>query len=218
MKHVIERIIADKKILIQARQIYDYNEKPLEQYIDFLFEWNQKINLVSRNVSRETIREHIIHSLLPMPLKLLDSHSDWIDSGTGGGLPGIPLAICNMDKNWALNDNIRKKMRAVDDIILRLDLMNCRTIAKSISLVRIGQHTGIATKHAFKIPDLFRLLGKSPWKTILMWKGTEDAEKEIHECKQQFHFKMYEFDFGKEEAFYEGKGLVHIERNPPDPL
>lgn len=212
MKHRVLNIRVNKDLLQNARQIYQDHENKLEGYIDYLLEWNKKINLVSRNVSRETIREHIVHSLLPIPLNVLDAHSHWIDSGTGGGLPGIPLAICRTDLNWTLNDNIRKKIRAVDDIINHLGLDNCDTSAKSISLVGMGKSSGIVTKHAFKIPDLMRLLGDKSWSTILMWKGTEDAEKEIRECRQKCRFKIYEFDFGKDEVFFEGKGLVLIER------
>lgn len=212
MKHKFVKIRIEKTILKQAREIFQVNEKMLEQYIDLLLEWNGKINLVSRNVSRETVREHIIHSLLPIPLNFPDKHPEWIDAGTGGGLPGIPLAICRHDLKWILNDNIRKKMKAVDDIIYRLELDNCRTLAKSISLVNLNPNTGIVTKHAFKIPDLLRLLGKSSWETILIWKGTADAEKEIQHSGKQLNVTIYEFNFGEKEPFYEGKGLVLIER------
>ncbi len=212
MKHNIAKQTVKKDILHQARDIYQKNEEPLESYTNHLLEWNEKINLVSRNVSRETVREHITHSLLPIPLQLLKNHYKWIDSGTGGGLPGIPLAICNNETYWFLNDNVRKKMRAVDDIISSLSLKNASTLAKSISLVDLQKSTGIATKHAFKIPDLLKLLGNKPWKTILMWKGAEDAEEEIRRNRKKLKYTLFEFDFGRNEPFYEGKGLVLIER------
>ena len=56
---------------------------------------------------------------MPMALGLLDKHDKWIDSGSGGGLPGIPLAIANPKKEWLLNDNVKKKMKAVGDIVKR---------------------------------------------------------------------------------------------------
>ncbi|NIQ07107.1 MAG: 16S rRNA (guanine(527)-N(7))-methyltransferase RsmG, partial [Candidatus Korarchaeota archaeon] len=91
MKHPIKSIQIDSGVLEKARKLYSDHEKEMEVYLDALLEWNEKINLVSRNVSRETVREHIIHSLLPIPLGLIQWHDKWIDSGTGGGLPGIPL-------------------------------------------------------------------------------------------------------------------------------
>ena len=212
MKHGIKETTISMEILNNARKIYTENETFLDQYIDLLFDWNQKINLVSRTVSRETVREHIVHSLLPLSMDLVKKHSKWIDSGTGGGIPGIPLAICNRNIEWQLNDNVRKKMRAVDDMIDSLQLTNTTTLAKSISLVDLKKGTGIVTKHAFKIPDLLKLLGNKPWKTILMWKGTDDAEEEIRRSRKKLNCTLFEFDFGQDELFYEGKSLLLIER------
>lgn len=211
MKHSLKEIKVQKSGLTLARKIYNDNEIELEAYLDLLLEWNSKINLVSRTVSRETVREHVVHSLLPMALGLTEGHDVWIDSGTGGGLPGIPLAICDKNKIWKLNDNVRKKMKAVARIIDGLRLKNTEIIAKSISLVEFEKGTGIITKHAFKIADLLKMLGSQPWKKIIMWKGTEGAIEELSSGKG-LKATIYIFDFGKDEPFYEGKCLVKIER------
>jgi len=208
----MKRVQVSRETLDRAREIYQKNEEKIEGYLDLLLEWNEKINLVSRSVSRETVREHIVHSLLPMALKLLDHHEKWIDSGSGGGLPGIPLAIANPEKEWILNDNVKKKMRAVGDIVEKAGLTNTEVIAKSISLVDFEKGTGIVTKHAFKVDDLVRLLGSKPWKTIIMWKGVGGAAEEIRSSNKKLNTTLYEFNFGDDEPFYEGKGLLVIER------
>ena len=212
MKHKLNRNKVSRETLNGAREIYKDNEQKLEEYIDLLLDWNSKINLVSRTVSRETVREHVVHSLIPMQLGLMNEFDDWIDSGSGGGLPGIPLAIVNPAKTILLNDNVKKKMRAVNEIIKTAGINNTDIIAKSISLVDFQKGTGIVTKHAFKIDDLLRLLGSKPWKTIIMWKGTEGALKEISQSKKKLNFTLFEFNFGPEEEFYEGKCLLKIER------
>ena len=212
MKHNCSKLHVQKEILDEAREVYKKNQSELERYIDYLLDWNKKINLVSRNVSRETVREHVVHSLLPIPLSLTEKHQTWIDSGTGGGLPGIPIAICEPGNFIYLNDNVRKKMRAVEDIVISLGLKNVQTAAKSISLIDLKKGTGIMTKHAFKIPDLLKHLDKKPWQTILMWKGVEDAAEEIKKSGKKLNCKIFEFDFGDDEPFYEGKGLVLLER------
>lgn len=212
MKHQMNRVQVSRETLEKAREIYQKNEEEIERYLDLLLEWNEKINLVSRSVSRETVMEHIVHSLLPMALKLLDNHDKWIDSGSGGGLPGIPLAIANPGKEWFLNDNVKKKMKVVGDIVERAGLTNTEILAKSISLVDFEKGTGIVTKHAFKVDDLLRLLGSKPWKTIIMWKGVEGAVEEISSSKKKLNTTLYEFHFGDDEPFYEGKGLLVIER------
>jgi len=212
VKHKLNRIKVSRETLNGAREIYKDNEQKLEEYIDLLLDWNSKINLVSRSVSRETVREHVVHSLIPMQLSLMNEFDEWIDSGSGGGLPGIPLAIVNPGKTILLNDNVKKKMRAVSEIIKTAGINNADIIAKSISLVDFQKGTGIVTKHAFKIDDLLRLLGSKPWKTIIMWKGTEGALKEISQSKKKLNFTLFEFDFGPDEEFYEGKCLLKIER------
>ena len=212
MKQSIRKINVSRETLLDARALYKENVEVLESYLDNLLQWNSKINLVSRTVSRETVREHVVHSLIPASLGLINLHEAWIDTGTGGGLPGIPLAIANPEKKWILNDNVKKKMMAVSDIVRSTGLNNCEVAAKSISLFGLEKGMGIVTKHAFKIDDLLRLLGSKPWKTIIMWKGMEGAIKEIESSKKKLQFTLYEFNFGINEEFYEGKGLLKIER------
>lgn len=212
MKQNYNSIVVNIGALKDSRELYEKNERVLEAYISRLLEWNEKINLVSRTVSRETVREHVVHSLIPVALDLVRKHDRWVDSGTGGGLPGIPLAITDKRKFWYLNDNVKKKMRAVSDIVESIKLQNVEVVPKSISLFDLRKGTGIMTKHAFKIDDILRLLGSKPWKTILMWKGVEGAKRELEKSKKNINCTIYEFDFGKDEPFYEGKGLIKIER------
>ena len=208
MKQSVKEIITGPKALQDAEKLYNENAANLEEYMDLLLDWNEKINLVSRNVSRETLKEHIIHSLIPVELGLLNACDHWVDAGSGGGLPGIPLAICEQDKTWTLNDNVRKKMRAAEDIIGSMNLENCSVAAKSISLINLQKGTGIVTKHAFKIDDIIRLLGNKPWQSILMWKGADGALEELKHVRKNIDVTLFRFDFGENHPFYEGKALV----------
>jgi 16S rRNA (guanine527-N7)-methyltransferase len=210
VKHSLKESLLSQKNLDDATALYNRHSNKLEQYIDYLLEWNEKINLVSRTVSRETVREHVVHSLVPVTAGLLDGADRWIDSGTGGGLPGIPLSIVLPGKEFLLNDNVRKKMMAVEDIIGRMRLENAVTIPKSVSLVELDKGTGIVTKHAFKIYDLVRLLKGKPWEKIVMYKGADDVEGELKKTKGKLRVVLYRFDFNN--SFYDGKGLVVIER------
>lgn len=196
--------------IASAERLYQQHERQLEAYLDLLLEWNESINLVSRKVSRETVRQHIIHSLIPAVAGLLDKRSVWVDAGTGGGLPGIPLAIVLQDKKWILNDNIRKKMKAVGAISEALGLENVTIEAKSISLIKLPEDAGIVSKHAFKIPALLRLLKGKPWGEIVMWKGTESAAEEISRVGRKIESALFVFD--TEDPFYEGKAIVTLRR------
>lgn len=212
MKHTTHKIDVSVRYLGFSRELYKNNEEKLEEYIDQLLAWNEKINLVSRTVSRETVREHVVHSLLPISLDLISDYTRWIDAGSGGGLPGIPISIAVPGVRMILNDNVKKKMMAVDDILSSMNLSNITTIDKSISLVDLEPGTGIMSKHAFKIPKLMQLLNGKPWEKIVLWKGVEDVESELAGLKNSLNLTVYRFDFGTDEPFYEGKGLVVLKR------
>lgn len=193
-----------------AEELYRQYDEKLEAYLELLMDWNKSINVVSRAVSRETIREHIVHSLVPGVMGLLNSVDVWVDAGTGGGLPGIPLSIVNADKKWILNDNIRKKMKVVSAIADEMELTNVEIQAKSISLAEFPTGSGIVTKHAFKIPDLLRLVKGKPWKEIVMWKGAESAREELARSGKEIDATV--FVFNTEDSFYEGKAIVKLNR------
>ena len=212
MKHTINTIEASLKELNATRELFKKDEEKFEKYIDLLLQWNVRINLVSRTVSRETVREHVVHSLLPLSLNLLAGYRQWIDAGSGGGLPGIPISISNQELKVVLNDNVKKKMMAVDDIVSSMGLANISTIDKSISLVDLKMGTGIMSKHAFKIPKLIQLLEGKPWELIILWKGVMDVERELLQTKGRLNAKIVRFDFGADEPFYEGKGLVVLQK------
>lgn len=213
MKHNIQYVDVPIAELLHARELYKQDEYRFKEYIDRLLEWNEKINVVSRSVSRETIREHVIHSLLPLSLNMMAGYNSWLDAGTGGGLPGLPMAISNPNLQITLIDNVRKKIKVVEDITGSMELTNTKTLAKSISLAEIKRGVGILTKHAFKIPKLLQLLEKKPWEIIILWKGVEDAADEINHHRKKVDAKIYRFDFGPTEIFYKGKGLVVLQKH-----
>ena len=98
--------------------------KQLENYATLIREWNHKINLVSRKDIDAFEQHHLAHCLAITPkLKLMDG-ARLLDVGTGGGLPGIPLAIVYPQAQFVLVDSIAKKMRVVEDIVQRLKLKN----------------------------------------------------------------------------------------------
>ncbi len=95
----------------------------LTQYVDLLLDWNRKINLISRQDEQNVWVRHILHSLSIAKAVNLNG-AKVIDVGTGGGLPGIPLAIMFEQGQFTLIDSIGKKIAAVQDIIRQLKLPN----------------------------------------------------------------------------------------------
>lgn len=91
-----------------------------------LIEWNEKINLVSRKDIENLEINHILHSLSIGKFIDFTPNSEIMDLGTGGGLPGIPLAILFPNSNFLLIDRIGKKVRAAENIAKSLGLTNVR--------------------------------------------------------------------------------------------
>lgn len=94
----------------------------LERYVEYLLEWNQKVNLISRKDEENVWTGHVLHSLSPLFHVDLPDRLTALDLGTGGGLPGIPLAILREGWSVVLMDSIQKKCTAVADILERIGL------------------------------------------------------------------------------------------------
>lgn len=201
-----------RETLLLARDRYNNDRKRYEYYLDSLLWWNERVNLVSRNVSRETLREHIIHSLLPDALSLFDSEVRWIDAGTGGGLPGIPLALANPQKEWVLNDVVQKKIVAVRQIAHLSGLENVVLANSSVEALRFDGTVGVVSKHAFPVMKLLDLISGLKWTRVVMYKGVEESIEECKEISPSLSLQLFRFQFGQEESFYQEKGLLVIDR------
>lgn len=206
-----------RETLEKARQLFREHLPELEEYLDQLLWWNRKVNLVSREVSRETLREHLTHSLLPVVMGLFEQEYRWLDAGTGGGLPGIPLAITDPSREWILNDISVKKIAAVRQIAWNLDLKNVRTVSSPVETVSLP-FQGIVTKHAFHAGSLWRMTKEMPWNRMIFYKGADEAKEEITQVLQEWEegetAHIFRFDFGEGEPFYEGKAILVLDRAP----
>ena len=97
-----------------------------EKYEELLLNWNQKLNLVSRKTS--SIEELILNSIFFLTKYELNGNENLIDIGTGGGFPGIPLKILYPDMKITLADSIKKKVKALDDIIVKMNFKETKAV------------------------------------------------------------------------------------------
>jgi len=193
---VIDKLIAENQAL-------------LDNYLHQLLWWNERVNLVSRNVSRETVWEHIRHSLLISELKKFQESNLIVDAGTGGGLPGIPLALTHPQKHFVLNDLVTKKCLTTKQIAKKLELKNIGIVDGSIEFFQQEKPFLLISKHAFKINELYKMIAPLPWSTMILYKGL-DFENELDGISQSLDISTY--DLSRESEFYEGKALVIISR------
>ncbi len=106
----------------------DQQISSLREYVVALKEWNSKINLISRTDIENVWSAHILHSLSLILEVDIPAGCRILDIGTGGGLPGIPLAIMRPDIEFVLLDSIQKKVLAVSDMISRIPISNVSTV------------------------------------------------------------------------------------------
>ena len=110
-------------------KLFSLTKKQNDLLIHFeklIFDWNKKINLISRKDIDNFQMNHIVHSLSMSLYFQFNNGTKILDLGTGGGLPGIPLAIIFPHVNFHLIDKVGKKIAAVSDIVNSLKLRNVK--------------------------------------------------------------------------------------------
>lgn len=103
-------------------------EKLLSSYMEEILEKNQSINLTAIKERQEFILKHYVDSLSVIGLKEYEEAGTVIDIGTGGGFPGVPLAIKSPEKQFLLLDSLEKRLKIIDEILLKLGVKNAGTL------------------------------------------------------------------------------------------
>ena len=118
-------------------------------------DWNQKINVVSRRDVDELYLRHVLHSLGIAKIYQFAPGEQVLDVGTGGGFPGIPLAILFPDTHFTLVDAIGKKIRVVEEVVRGLGLVNVR--AKQVRAEELpGTYDYIISRAVAAMPTFVR--------------------------------------------------------------
>ncbi len=176
-------------------------------------DWNLKINVVSRKDIDELYLRHVLHSLAIAKVISFKPGSKIIDVGTGGGFPGIPLAIMFPDVQFHLVDSIGKKIKVVDEVVEGLGLTNVKTTHGRVEEVN-DTYDFIVSRAVAAMP------------TFVHWTKDKIAKKQSHELKNGILYlkggdlgdELQDFpnavvynlcDFYKED-FFETKKLVHL--------
>jgi len=211
VKHSITRLPVPRETFESAAALFREHETSLHTYLDQLLWWNKRINLVSRGVSRETVVNHIHHSLLLSPFECFQKAEVIVDAGTGGGLPGLPLALTNAGKSFLLNDIVSKKVLALKQMIKKTSVSNTATNDGSVENLEIEHPFLLISKHAFKIDDLFQFTKHLPWTHLVFYKGA-NFEHELNSIKTPLKVTCYDLYKNSKESFFKDKSIIIISR------
>jgi len=177
-------------------------------------EWNAKINVISRKDIEHLVERHILHSLAIAKILKPIKGTTFMDVGTGGGFPGIPLAIMFPESSFYLIDSIGKKITVVQDIIEKLGLKNVKTdklrveeISDKFDFILSRAVTDLNVFYQWTKGKIDNNQNNSLPNGILYLKGG-DIENEIKIIKAKV--KIYEINDFFSESFYQTKKIIHI--------
>ncbi|MCL4120320.1 UNVERIFIED_CONTAM: hypothetical protein GTU68_055096 [Idotea baltica] len=133
-------------------------------------DWNLKINVVSRKDIDELYLRHVLHSLAITKVIAFEPKTKIMDVGTGGGFPGIPLAILYPECTFHLVDSIAKKLKVVEEVVAGLDLKNVKTTHSRVENIN-DTYDFIVSRAVAAMP------------TFVHWVKGKIAKKQNHELK-----------------------------------
>jgi len=195
----------------------EVQKEQLKQLGPFYEEWNQKVNVVSRKDIDSLYLHHVLHSLSIQKFMAFKPGTQLLDLGTGGGFPGIPLAILNPDCQFLLIDGKAKKISVVNAIIDELGLNNVRglhkrseelkmkfdfVLARAVTrlkpLLEISLHL-VSDKHINNLPN-----------GIIALKGG-DLREEILEVQKYHHVEQTPVNEFFDEEYFNEKYILYIQ-------
>lgn len=178
-------------------------------------DWNSKINVISRKDMDHFYEHHVLHSLAIAKIVSFKDFTEIMDAGTGGGFPGIPLAIMFPEVQFYLADSIGKKIKVVNEIVNAVGLKNVE--AEQIRMEQVDRTFDfIISRAVTALPDFVKWTSykfhrksfNSIPNGILYLKGGDFKEElgQIKKLKKRV-YSIYDY---VPEVFFETKSIVHI--------
>jgi len=201
-------------ILKYFPEITDEQKQQFEKLEQLYTEWNEKINVISRKDMDGLYEKHILHSLGIAKVMPFADGTKVLDVGTGGGFPGIPLAILFPEVSFMLIDSIGKKIKVVEAVSEGLGLKNVTAVHGRAEKLKEKFHF-VVSRAVTQMPEFLRWLkGKfekeqfnEKHNGVLYLKGGDLAEELAGLRCEIFQLKNY-----FEEEFFDTKKVVYLSK------
>ena len=194
----------------------DLTNEQLSQFakLELLYkDWNSKINVISRKDIDELYLRHVLHSLSIAKLISFKDGTSILDVGTGGGFPGIPLAILFPNCRFHLVDSIQKKITVVNNVVKELDLKNVKTSCSRVEAIS-EKYDFVVSRAVTNMKDFvswikFNINKKSfnDFKNGVLYLKGGDLEDELKSFKNVKTFELSEIF---NEDFFIQKKVVYL--------
>jgi 16S rRNA (guanine527-N7)-methyltransferase len=192
------------------------SDNQIEQFqkLDFLYhDWNEKINVISRKDIDSLYTKHILHSLAIAKVNKFEPGTYVLDVGTGGGFPGIPLAILFPETRFFLIDIIAKKIKVVQAVAEALELKNVKAEQLRAENVK-GDFDFIVSRAVTNMPDFvswvktkIKKQNKHELKNGILYLKGGDLTEELKDFPRATEYNISDFF---EDEFFETKKVVHL--------
>lgn len=162
-----------EKLEIVLKYFDDFTPRQLEQFgmLEALYkEWNEQINVISRKDIDSLYEKHVLHSLAIAPICPFDDGAQVVDIGTGGGFPGIPLAIFYPEVEFVLSDSIGKKIKVVQEVANAIGLKNVTAIHSRVEDIKGRTFDYAVSRAVAPLGDLWK------WVNHMIRKGQKGEE------------------------------------------
>jgi len=194
----------------------DLSETQTEQFSklkDLYFEWNEKINVISRKDIDELYMKHILHSLAIAKVMKFKEGSEVLDVGTGGGFPGIPLAVLFPEVQFHLVDSIQKKILVVTEVANALGLKNVKAEAQRVEKLK-SKYDFIVSRAVTQMPkfvgwvrDKIKKENINPLPNGILYLKGGELDEELKEFKS---VNIYPISDYFSEGFFDTKKVVYL--------
>jgi len=197
----------------------DLSEKQIKQFSELkgLYQhWNEQINVISRKDIDNFYERHVLHSLAIAKVISFEPETTLLDVGTGGGFPGIPLAILFPECKFHLVDSIGKKIKVVNEVSIALGLTNLSSEHQRAEEIK-GSFDFVISRAVTRLNRFipwvntkFKSKNNNTIRNGILYLKGGDLHEELNEAKLKYKPTLYKIPDFFEGEFFETKQVVYV--------